>query len=50
MTKLEQQREWENRINLYRASGRKQWCASNNVRDQGSKGTVLLVASSRTLC
>jgi hypothetical protein len=34
MTKLEQQKEWENRINLYRASGRSvtQWCAANNVR------------------
>jgi len=37
MTKLEhleKQKEWENRINLYRASGRsvKHWCAANNIK------------------
>ena len=34
MTKLEQQKEWENRIDQYRASGQsvKQWCAANNVK------------------
>lgn len=34
MTKLEQQREWEKRVNQYRASGQsvKEWCVANNVK------------------
>ncbi len=33
MTKLEQQKEWENRINQYRASSQsvKEWCAANDI-------------------
>ncbi len=34
MMKLERQKEWENRIAQYRASGQsvKKWCADNNVK------------------
>ena len=34
MTKLERQKEWENRIAQYRDSGQsvKKWCADNNVK------------------
>lgn len=36
MTKTERQKEWENRIAQYRASGQsaKEWCAANNVKPE----------------
>ena len=34
MSKLERQKEWENRIEQYRSSGQsvKKWCADNNIK------------------
>lgn len=34
MTRAERQKEWENRINQYRDSGKsvREWCEANNVR------------------